>query len=198
MKICLVVLSVLLLQRSSEATFGGHGGGGGSLALSGNFHGLLSHPLLSKKASPAVVVTEAPVSIPIEPAPAPAPALASGHGFSLHGNIHGLLKNHKLFNIFHKKQTTAAPAAADFGFEGDSTGFVESTGNAEVSAPQIVEYVAPEPVFNEEIPSNNIAEVNTISEVSEVPQQPTSGASSSSASGSFSLSGGHNVHKILG
>lgn len=95
MKAFLIVVSAIFLLHESEATFGGHGGG--NVALSGNFHGLLNHQ--KKENPPAEIIHE----VPVETLPEK-PAVNNGGGFGFSGSIHGLLKNHKLLSQFHGKK----------------------------------------------------------------------------------------------
>lgn len=239
MKASLIVVSAFLafLLHTSEATFGGHGGG--NVALSGNFHGLLNHQ--KKESPPAEVIPEAlpeapgsdgghgfsgsfhgllknhqllsrfhgkkeqteNVEVPITQAPALVSA-PSGGGFSLTGSIHGLLKNHRFLSSFNKKEQSASTEAPfDLGFDGDNTGYSVSTGNSD--GPKVIDSIAPEPVFTEQIENLGIPETssgsfpenNGFSKACETPQ-PINDAPVLSGSASFSKSGGHNIHKILG
>lgn len=193
MKAFLIVVAAVLLH-TCEATFGGQGSG--NLALSGNFHGLLNHQK-KENPPPAEIIPEAPVETV-------GPANNGGSGFSLTGSIHGLLKNHRFLGAFNKKgQAATTEAPFDLGFDGDNTGYSVSTGNEEEP---VVNFIAPEPIVTEQVensgyqypePSTSSGSSPEINQASEIPQ-PINDAPIVSGHASFSKSGGHNIHKILG
>lgn len=202
-----VIFVVAFFVHNCEATFGSHKSGGGNLALSGNFHGLLGNHGGGAKPSEPAPVDPAPIE-PAKPSGESGFSLGGnihgllknhrllssgangGSGFSLGGNVQGLLKNHRLLGALHKKETTTA-TPIDFGFDGDNEGYSVSTGDV---APEPIEVVPPPAEIPEPIVPVEVVPEPVVTIPESAPQQPAT----VTGTASFSSSGGHNIHKILG